>query len=131
MRIEPIKTTNYNTPFKKLVIATPPKQWDVEILGAVVNNAEIRAYARHLDSLKKDLMLTFCTIGKDYFSVSAGTDYHDISLISEAPNKTALLDKLAKFNFKSFLAKKEEDKETEAKRDSLLRELDKFNEQLG
>lgn len=131
MRIQPITTTYNNTSFKKMEMITPVEKWDLDVLEAVVKNAEIKEYVRHLNTLKKDLMLTYCTVGKNFFSVNAFTNIKDIKLLASAETKPELLEKLAKFNFQTFWNQQTEERAAKERRDLLLKEIDDFNSSLA
>ncbi len=129
MRIQPITTTNNNPQFKRLEICEPQK-WDLDVLETVVKNTEIRAYSKHLDSLGKNLFLTFSEC-LGLFTIGKGNGFDTWKKLFEAESKQALLEKVSQFNFKEYLAKEEKEDTSKSRLDSLLQELDNFNDSLS
>lgn len=130
MRIQSISTNN-NPQFKRLVIRKP-KEWDLDVLSAVVKNAEIRNYAKHFSSKGQDLELAYGKTGQNMLpGIVISTEPFDWKPFLHAFTKKELLEKLAKFKFSNILKKEEKECAMDDKLKNLLKEVDEFNEELN
>ncbi|MCM1004099.1 MAG: hypothetical protein NC408_07145 [Candidatus Gastranaerophilales bacterium] len=132
MRIQPITTDNNlcNANFQKLKIHNP-SEWDADVLEVVVNSQSIKDFAKYLAERGQDL--TICNYIKPIpmVMVQMKDEWH--KLVGDC-TKQAVIDGLANFNYKNFLAKIDVENqamlENQAKCDKLLAQVDEFNKQL-
>ncbi len=132
MRIQPITTDNNlcNTNFQKLKIHRP-QEWDADVLEAVVKSQPIKDFTKHLAERAQDLILCNYIKPIPMIMVQIKDKWH--TLVGDY-TKQSIIDDLAKFDYKNFLAKIDVENqamlENQAKCDKLLAQVDEFNKQL-